>query len=294
VQGDCAFGRGALYHLLRNRLYRGEVVHKGLAHPGEHQAIVDEALWTAVQAKLSENIQMGRRQRIETGALLTGLVFDERGKRMSPSYTVRRDNRYRYYIVQTALRRGNESGSRTCVGADDLEQLVVASLAGRGIAVAPEAFSGTWSSETRSGVRDTVERVVVHGSEIAIFLKNRTEDVPSDGAEDAESAENPNVLKANLPGPGPRARREIFLPGAGGSPARPVDQALVLALARARSWMAALRAGQYAETTAIAERFRLERCACAQAYSAGLSLPRPGRGHRGGPTTAQSHRQAAA
>lgn len=134
---------------------------------------------------------------------------------------------------------------------------MVATLAGRGIALAPEAFSGTWSSETRSGVRDTVERVVVHGNEIAIFLKNRTEDVPSDGAEDAESAENPNVLKANLPGPGPRARREIFLPGAGGSPARPVDQALVLALARARSWMAALRAGQYAETTAIAERFGL-------------------------------------
>src|SRR4051794_9914237 len=33
VLGGGAFGRGALYHLLRNRLYRGEVVHKGIVHP---------------------------------------------------------------------------------------------------------------------------------------------------------------------------------------------------------------------------------------------------------------------
>jgi site-specific DNA recombinase len=48
-----SFGRGALYHLLRNRVYRGEVVHKGLSYPGEHIAIVDEDLWNAVQAKLA-------------------------------------------------------------------------------------------------------------------------------------------------------------------------------------------------------------------------------------------------
>ena len=33
--------RGALYTLLGNRLYRGEVAHKGAVHPGEHAAIVD-------------------------------------------------------------------------------------------------------------------------------------------------------------------------------------------------------------------------------------------------------------
>src|SRR5437660_5252847 len=35
VLGGCCFDRGALYHLLRNRIYRGEVVHKGVAYPGE-------------------------------------------------------------------------------------------------------------------------------------------------------------------------------------------------------------------------------------------------------------------
>jgi DNA invertase Pin-like site-specific DNA recombinase len=39
VLGGCSFGRGALYHLLRNRIYRGEVVHKAVAYPGEHKAM---------------------------------------------------------------------------------------------------------------------------------------------------------------------------------------------------------------------------------------------------------------
>ena len=30
------FSRGALYLMLRNRTYRGEIVHKGQSHPGEH------------------------------------------------------------------------------------------------------------------------------------------------------------------------------------------------------------------------------------------------------------------
>jgi hypothetical protein len=44
VMGGAAFQRGALYHLLRNRVYLGEVVHHGAAYPGEHEAIVDEEL----------------------------------------------------------------------------------------------------------------------------------------------------------------------------------------------------------------------------------------------------------
>src|SRR5712691_7243892 len=127
VLGGGSFGRGALYHLLRNRIYRGEVVHRGIVYPGEHEAIVDEELWNAVQAKLTDNIQMGRRTRIETGALLMGVIFDDSGNRMSPTYTVRRGNRYRYYVSQAAL-RGRRAGSQARVNAEDVERLVVECL----------------------------------------------------------------------------------------------------------------------------------------------------------------------
>jgi site-specific DNA recombinase len=94
VFGGCSFGRGALYHLLKNRIYRGEVVHKGMVYAGEHKAIIDEELWTAVQARLADNRTTRHKSRVETGARLGGLVYDDRGNIMSPTYSVRRGNRY--------------------------------------------------------------------------------------------------------------------------------------------------------------------------------------------------------
>jgi hypothetical protein len=31
--------RGAVFYILQNRLYLGETVHKGQAHPGQHEAM---------------------------------------------------------------------------------------------------------------------------------------------------------------------------------------------------------------------------------------------------------------
>ena len=41
--------------MLQNRIYRGEIVHKGKCYPGQHEAIIDEALWNDVQEALAEN-----------------------------------------------------------------------------------------------------------------------------------------------------------------------------------------------------------------------------------------------
>ena len=53
--GGGPFARGALYLMLQNRIYRGEIVHKENSYPGEHEAILDEALWDEVQRKLAAN-----------------------------------------------------------------------------------------------------------------------------------------------------------------------------------------------------------------------------------------------
>ena len=55
VIGGKPFSRGALYLMLQNRIYRGEIVHKGQSHPGEHTPIIDQPLWDAVQAQLAAN-----------------------------------------------------------------------------------------------------------------------------------------------------------------------------------------------------------------------------------------------
>jgi DNA invertase Pin-like site-specific DNA recombinase len=124
------FSRGALFHLLQNRLYRGEVVHKGQVYPGEHAAIVEEDLWQAVQQRLASNRQdrsPGRRSR--NPALLLGLAHDASGDRLTPSHAIRRGVRYRYYVSHRLVTGGRHSapdGRR--IPASDLERLVVEAL----------------------------------------------------------------------------------------------------------------------------------------------------------------------
>jgi site-specific DNA recombinase len=44
LAGGQPFSRGALYLMLQNRIYRGDIVHHGTAYPGQHAAIVDPEL----------------------------------------------------------------------------------------------------------------------------------------------------------------------------------------------------------------------------------------------------------
>ena len=55
LRGGKPFARGALYLMLQNRIYRGEIVHKEQSHPGGHPPIIDQPLWDAVQAQLASN-----------------------------------------------------------------------------------------------------------------------------------------------------------------------------------------------------------------------------------------------
>jgi site-specific DNA recombinase len=55
--GGERFSRGALYLMLQNRLYRGEVAHKDKIYPGQHEGIIAPELWQAVQEKLATNRQ---------------------------------------------------------------------------------------------------------------------------------------------------------------------------------------------------------------------------------------------
>ena len=130
VYGGHKLSRGALYLMLQNRIYRGEITHKGNAYPGEHKAIVDKALWDKVEAVLAEN-----RVDRTTGAdakypsLLAGLVFDDSGERLTPTHAVKKGTRYRYYVSRsliTGTAKGDSQGRR--IPAGNLETLVIGRL----------------------------------------------------------------------------------------------------------------------------------------------------------------------
>ena len=131
IAGDKPINRGALYYLLQNRLYLGEIVHKEKSYPGKHKAIVDEELWDEVQASLAANTNGERRKEARQPSLLTGLVVDEQGESLTPSHAVKKGRRYRYYVSHhliTEGKRAERKGWR--IPAADLEALVVTRLKG--------------------------------------------------------------------------------------------------------------------------------------------------------------------
>jgi DNA invertase Pin-like site-specific DNA recombinase len=99
VTGGGLIERGALYHLLQNHLYRGEISHKGQIYPGQHEAIVDEELWNLVQAKLGDNrVERSVRSDASQPSLLAGLLRDEDGIVLTPTHANKKGRRYRYYV----------------------------------------------------------------------------------------------------------------------------------------------------------------------------------------------------
>ncbi|MHC2103637.1 recombinase family protein [Methylobacterium sp. CM6246] len=102
--GAQPLGRGALYAMLANRLYRGEVVHKSQSYPGEHDAIIDAELFAEAQAILAHNrVERDDGVRAEAPSLLAGLVYDAAGERLTPSHTNKRGVRYRYYVSRRLI-----------------------------------------------------------------------------------------------------------------------------------------------------------------------------------------------
>ena len=89
----------ALFTMLRNRLYLGEMTHKGQAFPGQHEPIVTPELWAAVHAYVERRKMGPRIQHKKEPALLTGLLFAPDNQRMLPTYTQKKNGkRYRYYV----------------------------------------------------------------------------------------------------------------------------------------------------------------------------------------------------
>jgi site-specific DNA recombinase len=124
--GGKPFSRGALYLMLRNRTYRGEIVHKRQSHPGEHTPIIDQPLWDAVQMRLAGNTtERNSGTRTQQPSLLTGLLFDTAGNRMTPSYAVKQGTRYRYYVSRPLITRDQrESSTALRIPAAEIEHLV--------------------------------------------------------------------------------------------------------------------------------------------------------------------------
>ena len=131
TRGGGAFSVGPLRYLLKNRFYIGEVLYRGEIYPGEHDPILERGLFEAVQQKLADQAVARRISRSTSSAILTGLIFDDRGNRMTPSHANKRGVRYRYYTSQALIQgRTEDTGTISRVCAPDIERIVLEGLRG--------------------------------------------------------------------------------------------------------------------------------------------------------------------
>jgi hypothetical protein len=126
VSQGSVLARGALYRILSNRLYLGEVHHQGSYYRGEHETIIDREHWDRVARLLAENRQDQKHGvTAEAPSLLAGLLRDAAGQPLTASHASKGNRRYRYYVSRsllTATREDAPDGLR--LPSSDIEAVV--------------------------------------------------------------------------------------------------------------------------------------------------------------------------
>jgi len=132
-----------LHKLLRNRIYLGEISHKGHWYPGAHPPIINRELWDKVHAVLAKDSHarsVETKIRSRTDALLRGLLYAPSGERMYPTYSRKSDGRkYFYYVSKSESRFGAPGKSYERLPAAEIEAAVVAQI--RTVLTSPEAIA---------------------------------------------------------------------------------------------------------------------------------------------------------
>jgi len=104
VLGGVGFTRGALYKLLSNPVYAGDIVHRDKRHRGLHEPIIVPEAWEAVQRQLTSQAMRARGQgSAQSPSLLAGLIVDEAGAPLTPTHANKKGRRYRYYVSRTLV-----------------------------------------------------------------------------------------------------------------------------------------------------------------------------------------------
>jgi site-specific DNA recombinase len=256
TRGGVLFGRGSLFYLLRNRFYIGEVKYKDEILPGEQPAIMDRALFDAVQQKLSDQWTSRTTIRNASDHLLTGLLFDDAGHRMVPTHATKSGIRYRYYISLPHLHGESKTasvGSVSRIPAADIEDIVVKSLIEHLIAQKENPVSSTGTTEVQRAALEQVTRIDVHKDRLTIRFR------AAEGAEETSDSADDHLLSIPWRKPPSRRSRQILLPhGIPKNEVRPTRierrARLVSAIARGRRWLDEIVLGSVTDVQQIATR----------------------------------------
>jgi hypothetical protein len=179
-----------------NRFYIGEVVFKGEVLKGEQPAILDRALFDAVQARLNQQVTNHKAKWMKSEALLIGRNYDDRGNRMTPSHTRKGNVRYRYYLSSAVLQGTAErAGSVRRVPATAVIKSV------------REHLKPPLSIDDRALITTRVARIEVQTKQLVIQLTRGPNAIPN-----RKNTATNSVLRVPWQRTSSNRRREILLP----------------------------------------------------------------------------------
>jgi site-specific DNA recombinase len=255
--GGGRFGVGALAYLLKNRFYIGELVYRGEVHHGEHEPILDSALFEAVGAKLAAQAVERRCRLRGLPAILSGRLFDHRGNRMSPTHANKRGARYRYYVSQAVLQgKPPPPGLVSRVPAAEIEALVVAALRNH---LNARGGAERLPDNDRDLLERHLERVTLTPNHLELRLRELVEptqahDPVNDGSSGPPIA-SVTAMAVPWTSPVPAAVKGIIHVPAHNTPIKASRrEALLIAIAKARQWIDDLAHGRAASFAVIARR----------------------------------------
>ena len=287
TSGGATYSRGALYLILHNRIYLGEITHKKASYPGQHAAIIDQEMWDKVQAQSLSNLQAPRRRpRTTEQSLLMGLLYDERGNRFTPSHATKKGRRYRYYVSQSVIKNARKrQNGPVRIPASEIEELVISQLTlllrspqrlmdiladvnrSQGDITTLAEASRVWSTATSDKVQTVlpsiVKRVIVHNDRIEIeIIRSALRQNVLGASEDPELLINNSdeVVTIETAAQLKRCGGEVRLvlpPDSPGAQSHAVPS-LVRAISRAHDWVDRIMRGEAVNQRSIAKETGLD------------------------------------
>jgi site-specific DNA recombinase len=230
-QGGIPFTYGPLAHVLKNRIYLGEIGHGGKWFKGEHDAIVDSVTFDQVQALLAVNANTDKAKWHASEAPLMGKLFDDRGNRMRPSFSKKAGVRYKFY-VNTAILRARKDATVPVrrVSASEIESVIETAIRER-----MEHSESEQSIETKF-IFEQIDRAVLKATCVEV-----TVDSTNHVGTDINTFEIPWMpsKKSDVSGV------ELITAGK-------IDQKLVQSIVRAHAWLRELTNGKHASIEGLA------------------------------------------
>jgi len=277
--GGCRFSRGALYELLANPIYVGEIRHKQERHPGQHKAILTRELWERVQQRLNGNAARGRgTSNRSISSPLAGRLFDADGQPLYVQGATKARRRYRYYVSKRLVNgSASDNGKGWRLAAPEIERAVTIAarhmLSDRADLLEALEKSGIDSPDVRATLEstsnllrqlqieadsmdclsDVIDRVHLRDDGISVALGIQ---IPCSRA----GVRTNSILNLSRFVPLRMKRRGVetrIIMTQGEDLPRKVDPALLKAVARAKAWFEELASGQVSSLTDIARREKI-------------------------------------